>query len=58
MPSNYALFAKLTLAPTRCFESLFVNCIADLVGKMLLVEASSQNHAPNAQADKDESSLA
>jgi hypothetical protein len=33
-------------------------CIADVVGETLIVDASSQNHAPDAEGGKDESLLA
>jgi hypothetical protein len=32
---------------------LFVRCIADVVGETLIVDASSQNHAPDAEGGKD-----
>jgi hypothetical protein len=37
---------------------LFARCFADVVGETLIVDASSQNHAPDAEGDKDKSSLA
>jgi hypothetical protein len=37
---------------------LFVRCIADVVGETLIVDASSQNHAPDAEGGKDKSLLA
>jgi hypothetical protein len=55
MPSNCGpsalVFPKSTLAPTRCLESVFVSCITDVVGEILVVEASCQNHAPDAEGD-------
>jgi len=45
MPSNCGpsalVFPKSTLAPTRCLESMFVSSIADVVGEILIIEASS-----------------
>jgi len=37
---------------------LFARCIADVVGEALIVDASCQNHAPDAEGGKDKSSLA
>ena len=35
-----------------------MHCIADVVGEMLIVDASCQNHAPDAEGGKDKSLLA
>jgi hypothetical protein len=49
--------AGSALAPIRCLEGLFVRCIADVVGETLIVDASRQNHAPDAEGSKDKSLL-
>jgi len=36
---------------------LFVRCIADVIGEARIVDASCQNHAPDAEGGKDKSLL-
>jgi hypothetical protein len=55
MTSNCGPFAlffpQSTLAPTRRLERMFVSCIANVVGEILIIEASGQNHSPDAEGD-------